>query len=129
MFFLLYKLSRNCQRLSIELIDFISDLSGDASFARMTIEAYINYGDNLISAKTNFICKDECLKGKFNGDLDVRNAYSESGVFELVINIHGYTQDKFKLKLISLGDLILSSKVLPNSEGKIQKILNVNILE
>ena len=101
-------------------MDFISDLSGDASFARMTIEAYINYGDNLISKKTNFICKDECLRGKFTGDLDVRNAFLESGTFKLVINIHGYTQDKFKLNLISLGDLILSSRVLANSSGKIQ---------
>ena len=106
------------KRLSIELVDFISDLSGDASFARVTVDGYINYGDNRESAKTNFICKDECLKGKFNGDIDVRNAFSESGVFELVMNIRGSAQDKFKLNLISLGDLSLSSTVFPNSTGK-----------
>ena len=107
-------------RLTLELIDFISELSGDTSLARMTVEAYINYGNNLLSAKSVLVCKEECLKGVFAGNLDVRNAYSISGRYQLVINIHGYTQDKFKLNLISLGDLILASHIFEDSKGRAQ---------
>ena len=102
----------------MELIDFISELSGDTSLARMTVEAYIDYGNNLLSAKSVLVCKEECLKGVFAGNLDVRNAYSISGHYQLVINIHGYTQDKFKLNLISLGDLILASHIFEDSKGR-----------
>lgn len=108
-------------RLTLELVDFISELSGDNSLARMTVEAFIDYGNNLLSAKSVLICKEECLRGVFAGNLDVRNAYSISGYYQLVVNIHGYTQDKFRLNLLSLGDLILASHIFEDSKGKVYR--------
>ena len=105
-------------RLAVEVIDYVADLIQDNSIARTTVEAYLDYGNGIQSAKANLVCSNDCLKGVFIGNLDVRNAYENSGIFKLVINIHAMNNDSFKLKTISLGDLILASEIFPKSKGK-----------
>ena len=105
-------------RLAVEVIDYVADLIQDNSIARTTVDAYLDYGNNIQSAKTNLVCSDDCLKGVFIGNLDVRNAYEKNGIFKLVINIHAMNNDSFKLKQISLGDLVLASEIFTASKGK-----------
>ena len=105
-------------RLAVEVIDYVANLIQDNSIARTTVEAYLDYGNNIQSAKANLVCCNDCLKGVFIGDLNIRNPYEKSGIFELVIKIHAMNNDSFKLKRISLGDLVLASEVFPASKGE-----------
>lgn len=63
------------------------------------------------------ICSNDCLRGTFSGNLDVRNTHPGHGFYELVINVHAYNLDKFMLKMISVGDLVLKSEVFEESKG------------
>ena len=56
-------------RLTIEWVDYVADIGQNNAFARTSIEAFLDYGDNIISAKTNMTCFNDCLKGKFEGNL------------------------------------------------------------
>ena len=70
------------------------------------------------------LCNRDCLNGFFGGNIDVRNSLSKSGTFKLVITIHGYVNDKFRIDIVSLGDLILSSEIFSDSKGKIFITMN-----
>jgi len=105
-------------RLTVQVVDYVADLVQDNSIAHTTVEAFLDYGNSIQSAKTNLVCTEDCLKGVFIGNLDVRNAYEKSGLFKLVVNIHAMTQDTFKLDTISLGDLVLASEIFPESKGR-----------
>ena len=85
------------------------------------MEAFLDYGNELESEKTNIQCNAACLNGIFLGNIDVRNSFARSGTFKLVIVIHGYMNDKFRVDLVSLGDLILSSEIFEDSRGKIKR--------
>ena len=87
----------------------------------------MDYDNGLESEKTNIQCNEACLNGIFLGNIDVRNSFARNGTFKLVIVIHGYTNDKFRVDLVSLGDLILSSEIFEDSKGKI--LLTVKISE
>ena len=105
-------------RLTVQVVDYVADLVQDNSIAHTTVEAFLDYGNSIQSAKTNLVCTEDCLKGVFIGNLDVRNAYEKSGLFKLVVNIHAMTQDTFKLDTISLGDLVLASEIFPESKDR-----------
>ena len=63
-------------RLTIELVDYIADIAQNNAFARTSIEAFLDYGENIISAKTNMTCYNDCLKGRYEGNLGrLRIAY------------------------------------------------------
>ena len=91
-------------RLTVEVLDYVADLVQDNSIAHTTVEAFLDYGNSIQSAKTSLVCSEDCLKGIFIGNIDVRNAYENSGTFKLVINIHAMAQDTFTLNTISQGD-------------------------
>ena len=61
------------------MIDFVSDLTNDNSFARTTIEAFLDYGDNVLSSVSRVVCKEDCLRGVFIGNLDINNALTIDG--------------------------------------------------
>ena len=107
-------------RLTIEFLDYVADLTQDNSFARSNIEAYLDYGEN-DSPKTLLVCAENCLKGVFVGNLDIQNPNPMSGLFKLIVKIHAFNQDKFKMNLISLGDLILSSQIFEENKGMERK--------
>ena len=109
-------------RLTVEVLDYVADLVQDNSIAHTTVEAFLDYGNSIQSAKTNLVCSEDCLKGVFIGNIDVRNAYENSGTFKLVINIHAMAQDTFTLNTISQGDLVLASEIFPESKGRNHKI-------
>ena len=56
-------------RLTIELVDYVANLVQSNDMARSSIEAFLDYGDQVYSAKTNITCMTDCLKGKFEGNL------------------------------------------------------------
>ena len=89
----------------------------DNSLARSAIEVFLDYGDGTESERRNILCSRDCLNGLFAGNIDVRNSFSKNGTFKLVIIIHGYVNDKFRVDIISLGDLILSSEIFTESKG------------
>lgn len=64
-------------------------------------------------------CSDDCLRGVFVGNLDVRHANPTNGTYKLTIVAHGFMNDQFKIDLVSLGDLVLASKIKNESKGTI----------
>ena len=115
-------------RLTVEVLDYVADLVQDNSIAHTTVEAFLDYGHSIQSAKTDLVCSEDCLKGVFIGNIDVRNAYENNGTFKLVINIHGMAQDTFTLNTISLGDLVLASEIFPESKDRNYKSLSNQLL-
>ena len=105
-------------RVTIELVDYVADLVQDNSLARSTVEAYIDYGNELQSQKSDIACNKDCINGVFIGNIDVRNSNSKSDNYRLVLIIHAFTQDKFKVNLVSVGDLVLASEIFEESKGK-----------
>ena len=53
----------------------------------------------------------------FIGNLDIRHANPTNGTFKLVIIIHGYMNDKLRLDLVSLGDLVLAAEIFEENKG------------
>ena len=118
-----FELSANIQlresqnvRLTIELVDYVADLVQDNSLARTTVEAYIDYGDDFHTQKSDIACIKDCINGIFVGNIDVKNWMS--GTYKLMVIIHAFTQDKFKLKLVSMGDFLLASEIFEDSKGR-----------
>ena len=105
-------------RITIELVDYMADLVQDNSLARTTVEAYIDYGNELQSQKSNIACINDCVNGIFVGNIDVRNSNLNSNTYKLVVVIHAFTQDKFKVNTVSIGDLVLASEIFEESKGK-----------
>ena len=104
-------------RFTVELIDYVADLVQDNSLARTTVEAYIDYGNDLHSQKSDIACIKDCINGIFVGNIDVRNSNLKSDTYKLVVIIHAFTQDKFKVNLVSIGDLVLASEIFEDSKG------------
>ena len=105
-------------RFTVELIDYVADLVQDNSLARTTLEAYIDYGNDLHSQKSDIACIKDCINGIFVGNIDVRNSNLKSDSYKLVVIIHAFTQDKFKVNLVSIGDLVLASEIFEDSKGR-----------
>ena len=105
-------------RLTVNLIDYVADLIKDNSLARTTVEAYIDYGNGLNSLKSYIACNKDCINGIFDGNIDVRNSNLGNGTHKLVVVLHGYREDKFKVNQISIGDLVLASEIFEDSKGK-----------
>lgn len=105
-------------RIAIELVDYMADLVQDNTLARTTVEAYIDYGSGLQSQKSEIACINDCVNGVFVGNIDVRNSNSNSDTFKLAVVIHAFTHDKFKVNKVSIGDLVLASKIFEQSKGK-----------
>ena len=105
-------------RLTVELVDYVADLVQDNSLARSTVQAYIDYGNDLQSQKSDIACNKDCINGVFIGNIDIRNSNLRSDTYKLVVIIHAFTQDKFKVNLISIGDLVLASEIFEESKGK-----------
>ena len=82
------------------------------------MEAYIDYGNDLHSQKSDIACIKDCINGIFVGNIDVRNSNLKSDTYKLVVVIHAFTQDKFKVNLVSIGDLVLASEIFEESRGK-----------
>lgn len=57
------------------------------------------------------------MNGIYIGNIDVRHANPRSGSFKLIIVVHGYLNDKFKIDLISFGDLVLASQIFDENKG------------
>ena len=89
----------------------------DSLLARSSLSAFIDYGNGLESDKVNVLCNQDCLNGVFIGNMDVRHANQVSGRFKLVIVVHGYMNDKFRVDLVSFGDLVLASEINEESKG------------
>ena len=106
-------------RITIELVDYMADLVNDNSLARTTVEAYIDYGDELQSQKSNIACVNDCVNGIFVGNIDVRNSNLDSDTYKLVVVIHAFLQDKFKVNKVSIGDLVLASEIFQESKGRV----------
>ena len=104
-------------RITIELVDYMADLVNDNSLARTTVEAYIDYRDELHSQKSNIACVNDCVNGVFVGNIDVRNSNLDSDTYKLVVVIHAFLQDKFKVNKVSIGDLVLASEIFQESKG------------
>ena len=105
-------------RLTIELVDYVADLIQDNSLARTTVEVYIDFGNDVHSQTSNVTCIEDCINGIFVGNIDVRNSNLKRDTYKLVVVIHAFSQDKFKLNLVSIGDLVLASKIFESSKGK-----------
>ena len=105
-------------RFTVELIDYVADLVQDNSLARTTLEAYIDYGNDLHSQKSDIACIKDCINGIFVGNIDVRNSNFKSNTYKLAVIIHAFTQDKFKVNLVSIGDLVLASEIFEDSKGR-----------
>ena len=105
-------------RITVELVDYVADLIQDNSLARTTVEAFIDYGNDLHSQTSNMTCIEDCINGIFVGNIDVRNSNTKSDTYTLVVVIYAYTQDKFKVNLVSIGDLVLASEIFEDSKGK-----------
>ena len=69
--------------MTLELVDYIAHLSGDSRNAHMTIEGYIDYGNGKLSKPNKFDCSTECLKGRYDGNFDIRNSRHEDGIFKV----------------------------------------------
>ena len=105
-------------RIAIELVDYMADLVHDNSFAATTVEAYIDYGNELQSQKSGIACVNDCVNGIFVGNIDVRNSNLDSDTYKLVVVIHAFLQDKFKVNKVSIGDLVLASEIFQESKGR-----------
>ena len=105
-------------RLTVNLVDYIADMFNDNSLARTTVEAYIDYGNDLHSQKSDIACIKDCINGIFVGNIDVRNSNLKSDTYKLVLIIHAFTQDKFKVNMVSIGDLVLASEIFEESKGR-----------
>lgn len=111
-------------RLTVKLVDYVANLIQDDSMARSQVEAYIDYGNGVHSQKTEITCMERCVKGTFEGNIDVRNSNSRGDTYKLVVIIHAFAQDKFHVNLVSIGDLVLASKIFEESKGKsLRKIM------
>ena len=119
----IYLLESQNVRLTVKLVDYVADLIQDDSTARSQVEAYIDYGNGVHSPKTEISCMEKCVKGIFDGNIDVRNSNLGSDTYKLVVIIHAFAQDKFHVNLVSIGDLVLASKVFEESEGKSFRII------
>ena len=104
-------------RLTVELVDYVADLVQDNSLARSTLQAYIDYGNDLESQKSNIACNEDCINGIFIGNIDIRNSNLENATYKLVVVIHAFAQDKFKVNLVSIGDLVLASEIFEENKG------------
>ena len=104
-------------KLVFSIFQNIENLVKDNSFARTSITAFIDYNNGLESDKTNVLCSDDCLRGVFIGNLDVRHANPKNGTFKLTIVAHGFMNDQFKIDLVSLVDLVLASKIKEENKG------------
>ena len=56
-------------RVTLQFNDYVANLIQDNSMARSSIEAYLDYGNDLLSPKSIMICSNDCLKGTFDGNL------------------------------------------------------------
>ena len=82
------------------------------------MKAYIDYGNDLHSFQSNIACNQDCLNGIFVGNIDVTNSNSRSDIYKIVLVIHAFSQDKFKVNLVSVGDLVLASEIFEENKGK-----------
>ena len=114
--------------MTVKLVDYVADLIQDNSLARSKVEAYIDFGNGMQSQKSDIVCNKNCINGIFTGNIDVRNSNLGSDTYKLVVVIHGYTQDKFQVNLVSIGDLVLASEIFDKSKGQSSKI-NVDKLQ
>ena len=100
----------------------MADLVQDNSLARTTVEAYIDYGNEIQSQKSDIACINDCVNGIFVGNIDVRNSNSNNDTFKLIVIIHAFTHDKFKVTKVSIGDLVLASEIFEESKGRSPEI-------
>ena len=105
-------------RMTVMLVDYVADMIQDNSLARSKVEAYIDFGNDVHSQKSDIVCNKDCIHGIFTGNIDIRNSNLRSDIYKLVVIIHAYTQDKFQVNLVSIGDLVLASEIFENSKGK-----------
>ena len=110
--------------MTVNLIDYVADLVKDNSLARTTVEAYLDYGNGLHSPKSYIACNKDCINGIFDGNIDVRNSNSGNDTHKLIVVLHGFREDKFKVNQVSIGDLILASEIFENSKVKSLKNFN-----
>ena len=67
----------------MNLVDFIADFTHDSSVAHSTIEGFIDYGNGKLSVPSMFDCSEECVKGRYEGNFDIRNSRYEEGQFKV----------------------------------------------
>ena len=96
--------------------------------ARSTVQAYIDYGNDQESQKSDIACNEDCINGVFIGNIDVRNSNLESATYKLVVVIHAFAQDKFKVNSVSIGDLVLASEIFEESKGLSFKKISVEVV-
>ena len=68
----------------MNLVDFIADFTHDSSLAHSSIEGFIDYGDEKLSILSKLECSKECLKGRYEGNFDIRNSRNAEGKFEVI---------------------------------------------
>ena len=71
----------------INLVDFIADSVDDSSLAHSTVEGFIDYGNGKSSIISSLDCSKECLKGRYDGNFDIRNSRYEDGQFRVMSKI------------------------------------------
>ena len=67
------------------MIDFLGDVTNDNSLARTTMEAFLDFGNDVVSDISSVICKKDCLRGVFIGNMDINNAHSIDGNAQVFI--------------------------------------------
>lgn len=65
-------------------MDFIADSFDDSSLAHSTIEGFIDYGNGKSSIVSKLDCSKDCLKGRYDGNFDIRNSRYEKGQFRVM---------------------------------------------
>ena len=68
----------------MNLVDFIADFTHDSSLAHSSIEGFIDYGDGKLSILSKLECSKECLKGRYEGNFDIRNSRYVEGHFQVI---------------------------------------------
>ena len=68
----------------MNLVDFIADFTQDSSLAHSSIEGFIDYGDEKLSILSKLECSKECLKGRYEGNFDIRNSRNAEGQFQVM---------------------------------------------
>ena len=71
----------------MNLVDFIADFMKDSSLAHSVIEGFIDYGNNTSSIISKLDCSKECLKGRYEGNFDIRNSRYEEGKFQVTSKV------------------------------------------
>ena len=111
-------------RVHFNIYDYIGVITGGASHV-VTVYLYLSYVDLSQSERQNISCADDCINGRFDGLIDLKN-YKNDPNAQLVIGGQVTDRDLITVMDIELGNLMQKNQRVEESIGIISDDCSVS---